>query len=110
MSKKWLTNCWLLIVVAALETSGRTSLYAEGQRLGLRFLDQGITRESRAATQLLSAPSLTLYVKAKYRILDKDTYNFDETGFQIGVGGSVKVVTASKRRLKPLSVQPSNCE
>ena len=43
-------------------------------------------------------------VKAKYRILDEDTYNFNETGFQIGVGGSVKVVTASKRRLKPLGV------
>jgi hypothetical protein len=49
-------------------------------------------------------------VKAKYGILDKDTYNFDETGFQIGVGGSVKVVTASERRLKPLSVQPGDCE
>jgi hypothetical protein len=49
-------------------------------------------------------------VKAKYRILDEDTYNFDETGFQIGVGGSVKVVTASERRLKPLSVQPGDRE
>jgi hypothetical protein len=49
-------------------------------------------------------------VKAKYGILDEDTYNFDETGFQIGVGGSVKVVTASERRLKPLSVQPGDRE
>ena len=49
-------------------------------------------------------------VKAKYGILDKDTYNFDETGFQMGVGGSVKVVTASERRLKPLGVQPSDRE
>jgi hypothetical protein len=49
-------------------------------------------------------------VKAKYSILDKDTYNFDKTGFQIGVGGSVKVVTASERRLKPLSVQPGDRE
>jgi hypothetical protein len=37
---------------------------------------------------------LVANVKAKYGILDEDTYNFDETGFQIGVGGSVKVVTA----------------
>jgi hypothetical protein len=43
-------------------------------------------------------------VKAKYRILDEDVYNFNETSFQIGVRGSVKVVTASKRRLKPLGV------
>jgi hypothetical protein len=49
-------------------------------------------------------------VKAKYGILDEDTYNFDETGFQIGVGGSVRVVTASERRLKPLSVQPGDRE
>jgi hypothetical protein len=25
-------------------------------------------------------------VKAKYSILDEDTYNFDETGFTMGVG------------------------
>jgi hypothetical protein len=43
-------------------------------------------------------------VKAKYSILDEDTYNFDETGFQMGIGGSVKVVTASERRLKPIGV------
>jgi hypothetical protein len=49
-------------------------------------------------------------VKAKYGILDEDTYNFDETGFQVGVGGSVKVVTASERRLKPLSIQPGDRE
>jgi hypothetical protein len=54
--------------------------------------------------------NLVRNVKAKYGILDKDTYNFNETGFQIGVGGLVKVVTASKRRLKPLSVQPGDRE
>jgi hypothetical protein len=54
--------------------------------------------------------NLVRNVKAKYRILDEDTYNFDETGFQIGVTGLVKVVTASKRRLKPLSVQPGDRE
>jgi hypothetical protein len=52
---------------------------------------------------------LVCNIKAKYDILDKDTYNFDKTGFQIGIGGSVKVVTASKRHLKPLGVQPGNC-
>jgi hypothetical protein len=49
-------------------------------------------------------------VKAKYGILDEDTYNFGETGFQIGVGGSVKVVTASERHLKPIGVQPGDRE
>jgi hypothetical protein len=54
--------------------------------------------------------NLVRNVKAKYGILDKDTYNFDETGFQMGVGGSVKVVTASERRIKPLGVQPGDRE
>jgi hypothetical protein len=54
--------------------------------------------------------SLVRNVKAKYGILDEDTYNFDETGFQMGVGGSVKVVTASERRLRPLQVQPGDRE
>ena len=53
---------------------------------------------------------LVLNIKAKYGILDKDTYNFDKTGFQMGVRGSVKVVTASEWRIKPLGVQPGNCE
>jgi hypothetical protein len=49
-------------------------------------------------------------VKAKYGILDEDTYNFDKTGFQIGVGGSVKVVTASEIRLQPISRQAGDRE
>jgi hypothetical protein len=49
-------------------------------------------------------------VKAKYGILDQNTYNFNETGFQIGVGGSVKVLTASERRLAPLSIQSGDRE
>jgi hypothetical protein len=49
-------------------------------------------------------------IKAKYGILDEDTYNFDETGFTMGVAGSVKVVTASERRTRPLGIQPGNRE
>jgi hypothetical protein len=49
-------------------------------------------------------------VKAKYSILNKDTYNFDETGFQISVEGSVKVVTASEIQLNPIRRQAGNRE
>ena len=35
--------------------------------------------------------------KIKYGILDKDTWNFDETGFQMGVIATVKVVTGTDR-------------
>ncbi|EKG09388.1 DDE superfamily endonuclease CENP-B-like protein [Macrophomina phaseolina MS6] len=37
-------------------------------------------------------------VKEKYGILDEDTYNFDETGFMMGVIGSELVITGSERR------------
>jgi hypothetical protein len=53
---------------------------------------------------------LVANVKAKYGILDEDTYNFDETGFQIGVGGSIKVVTASEIRINPIGRQPGDRE
>jgi hypothetical protein len=49
-------------------------------------------------------------VKAKYSILNEDTYNFDKTRFQISVGGSIKVVTASELRINPIRRQPSDHE
>ena len=49
-------------------------------------------------------------MKKEYSIQDKDTYNFDKTGFTIGLAGNVKVVTASERRSRPLTIQPSNHE
>ena len=48
--------------------------------------------------------------KAKYGVADEDVHNFDETGFQMGVIGSVKVVTGSERRSKPDLIQPGNRE
>jgi len=49
-------------------------------------------------------------VKEKYGILDNGTYNFDETGFQMGAIRSHKVVTGSQRRGKRKVVQPGNRE
>jgi hypothetical protein len=76
-----------------------------------------VTRQRDHQRVLCSNPAiispwfnLVRNVKAKYGILDQDTYNFDETGFQMGVGGSVRVVTASERRLRPLQVQPGDRE
>jgi hypothetical protein len=45
-----------------------------------------------------------------YGITDHDIYNFDETGFQMGVISTAKVVTGSERRLAPKAVQPGNRE
>src|SRR6201996_4574119 len=47
---------------------------------------------------------------AKYGILQEDTYNFDETGFQMGVISTSKVVTRSERRGRPRTQQPGNRE
>jgi hypothetical protein len=47
---------------------------------------------------------------AKYGILPEDTYNFDETGFQMGVISTSKVVTRSERRGRPRTKQPGNRE
>jgi hypothetical protein len=45
---------------------------------------------------------------AKYGVADSDIHNFDETGFQMGVIGSMKVVTGSERRTRPNLIQPGN--
>jgi hypothetical protein len=47
---------------------------------------------------------------AKYGIHDEDIYNFDKTGFQIGVISTAKVVTGAERSNRPVSIQPGNRE
>ena len=47
---------------------------------------------------------------AKYGIHEDDIFNFDETGFMMGVASTAKVVTASERRHRPKSVQPGDRE
>ena len=37
-------------------------------------------------------------------------HNFDETGFQIGIIGSMKVVTGAERRVRPDLIQPGDRE
>ena len=46
----------------------------------------------------------------KYGVQPDDIHNFDETGFQMGVIGLMKVVTASERRTRPTLIQPGNRE
>lgn len=45
---------------------------------------------------------------AKYSIQDTDIYNFDETGFAMGLITSETVVTGSERRQKGRKIQPGN--
>ncbi|KAK8092163.1 uncharacterized protein PG998_015176 [Apiospora kogelbergensis] len=53
---------------------------------------------------------LVANIKAKYGIVDEDMYNFDETGFMMGMIGSTLVVTRADRHGKAKSVQPGNRE
>jgi len=48
-------------------------------------------------------------VRAKYGITDEDIYNFDETGFQMGVISTARVICGSEKA-KPICVQPGNRE
>jgi hypothetical protein len=47
---------------------------------------------------------------AKYGIRPDDIWNFDETGFMMGVIASGMVVIGTDRRGRPKSVQPVNRE
>jgi hypothetical protein len=46
----------------------------------------------------------------KYGVHIDDIHNFDETGFQMGVIGSMKVITGSERRTRPNLIQPGDRE
>jgi len=48
--------------------------------------------------------------KTKYRIQDKDVFNFDETGFQVGIISTGVVVTGSESRNRPKAIEPGNRE
>jgi hypothetical protein len=49
-------------------------------------------------------------IRAKYGILDCDFYNFDETGFMMGIICAAIVVTRADRRGRGKAVQPGNRE
>lgn len=53
---------------------------------------------------------LVTNMRAKYGILDCDFYNFDETGFIMGMIRPGIVVTRSDRIGKPKAIQPGNRE
>jgi hypothetical protein len=52
--------------------------------------------------------SLVRNTVAKYGIVEDDIYNFDETGFAMGLITTSKVITGSDNRLKPVTLQPGN--
>ena len=49
-------------------------------------------------------------MRAKYGILDCYLYNFDETGFAMGIIGGTIIVPGSEQRGRRKKVQPGNRE
>ena len=47
---------------------------------------------------------------AKWGITDEDIYNFDETGFAMGIVATARVITQADKRSRPSLVQPGNRE
>jgi hypothetical protein len=45
---------------------------------------------------------------AKYGVVEEDIFNFDETGFQMGVILTSKVITSSDRKGRLRTKQPGN--
>ena len=46
--------------------------------------------------------------KAKYGVYNDNMHNFNKTGFQIGIIGSIKVVIGLERRTRPDLIQLGN--
>lgn len=53
---------------------------------------------------------LVVNIIQKYGIVDDDIYNFDETGFAIGIASTSRVVTTTDRRGRPPQLQPGDRE
>jgi len=49
-------------------------------------------------------------IKTKYGVYDNDIHNFNETGFQIGIIGSMKVIIGLERHTRPNLIQPGDRE
>ena len=98
-----------------------------GEPVGINWPDRFIARKKELKTCYTRAydsqralcedagiiePWFKLYnaMKEKYGILNQDTYNFDETGFMMGVITSQLVITGRERRGKRKALQPVNRE
>ena len=98
-----------------------------GQRVGTRWAQRFIQRRPELKTRfnrvydfqraLCEDPELiegwfrlVENMRAKYGVLDCDFYNFDETGFMMGIICPGMVVTRADRRGRGKAVQPGNRE
>jgi hypothetical protein len=66
--------------------------------------------DSEDPTAIAAWFKLVEETRQTYGVLDQDIYNFDETGFAMGVAATSKVVTSSDRVGRAVVVQPGNRE
>jgi hypothetical protein len=98
-----------------------------GRRVGVRWAKNFVQRQPELSTRLTRKYdyqraqcedpviirtwfNLVKNTIAKYGIVEDDIYNFDETGFMMGIISTAMVVTSSERRGKAKAIQPGNRE
>jgi hypothetical protein len=109
------------------EMAGRLRINRDASRVGPRWAGHFIKRYSEVTTRFRRRIDyqraqcedqdvvnawyrLVRNTINKYAIQDADIYNFDETGFLMGMLSNAKVVTSSERRGRPRTKQPGNQE
>jgi hypothetical protein len=91
-------KCWVLRFV-----NSQSELQTKWNR---KFHSQRVLCEDPVA--IAAWFKLVEETRQAYGILDIDTYNFDETGFMMGVAATSKVVTSSDTTGRAVTVQPGN--
>ncbi|KAF6528684.1 hypothetical protein HZS61_008986 [Fusarium oxysporum f. sp. conglutinans] len=89
------------------EMANRLLADRDASPVGKRWAMNFVKRHKELKTRFFSLVENTI---AKYGIRSDNIWNFDETGFMMGVIASGMVVTGAERRGKPKSVQPGNRE
>ncbi|KAJ3454558.1 hypothetical protein MRS44_013158 [Fusarium solani] len=89
------------------EMANRLLADCDASPVGKRWASNFVKRHEELKTRFFSLVENTI---AKYGINLADIYNFDETGFMMGLIASGMVVTGAERRGNPKSVQPGNRE
>ncbi|USP76460.1 hypothetical protein yc1106_03734 [Curvularia clavata] len=75
-----------------------------------RFIQSQPELQTKWTRRLYTWFKLVEETRQTYGVLDQDIYNFDETGFAMGVAGTSKVVTSSDRVGRAVIIQPGNRE
>ncbi|KAL0940014.1 transposase [Colletotrichum truncatum] len=96
------------------EMANRLLAERDAPPVGKRWASNFVKRQPQLRTRFFQVIrgwfSLVKNTIAKYGIADADIYNFDETGFMMGVIASGMVVTSAERRSNTKMTQPGNRE